>query len=202
MIAPLRRLYDWTLSWADTRWAVHALASLSFAESSFFPMPPDVLLVPLCLGKPAASFYYASITTVASVIGGVFGYMIGFFAFETIGMWILGLISPLTGMSAEQMNEAATHFFKHYGVWIVAAAALTPIPYKVFTITAGFLGMNLLLFIVVSVLGRGARFFAVAVAIYWFGEPVKGWIDRNFNLACWAFLVLLIGGFFAIHYFF
>lgn len=187
-----RRMYDWVLHWADTPYGTPALFILSFAESSFFPVPPDVLLIALVLGARQRWFRYALICTVASVVGGLGGYFIGYALFETVGRKIIAFYQ------AEHYYEKVMAWYARYDYWIVFVAALTPIPYKVFTIASGVFHMNLLGFSLVSVVGRGMRFFAVAALLYWFGPPMKRIIDKYFDLLCVAFVVLLVGGFLVI----
>jgi len=189
-----RRLYEWVLHWAETPYGAGALFVLAFAESSFFPIPPDVLLVALVLGSRARWLRFAAICTVASALGGVAGYGIGLAFMDTLGRRIIAFYR------AEQYFEQVTRWYQQYDYWIVFTAALTPIPYKVFTIASGAFHMNLLGFVLVSVAGRGARFFAVSGLLYVFGPPMKRLIDRYFDLLCIAFVVLLVGGFAVIRY--
>ncbi|GMV97824.1 MAG: hypothetical protein AMXMBFR83_21790 [Phycisphaerae bacterium] len=184
-----RRLYDWVLHWAETPYGTPALFILSFAESSFFPIPPDVLLIALVLGARGKWLRYAAVCTLASVVGGVGGYAIGWGLMESVGMRIIDFYQ------ARKYFDQVTAWYQQYDYWIVFIAALTPIPYKVFTIASGAFHMNLLGFSVVSAVGRGARFFAVAALLYLFGPPMKRLIDRYFDLLCVAFVALLIGGF-------
>lgn len=189
-----RRMYDWVLHWADTPYGAIALFCLAFAESSFFPVPPDVLLIALVLGSRGRWFRFALICTLASAIGGVAGYGIGLAFMDTIGARIIAFYH------AESYYQQVMQWYQRYDYWIVFIAALTPIPYKVFTIASGAFHMNLLGFVLVSIVGRGARFFAVAALLYVFGPPMKRFIDRYFNLLCVVFVILLIGGFAAIKY--
>ncbi|MEQ9145752.1 MAG: YqaA family protein [Parvibaculaceae bacterium] len=185
----LRGLYDWTMNLAAHRHARWGLALVSFAESSFFPIPPDVALIPMVLAKRALAWTYALICTVASVLGGVAGYAIGFFFFVQLGEPILNFYGY-----TEQFASFAARY-NEYGVWIVLIAGLTPFPYKVITIASGATGLNFLVFMVASIAARGMRFFAVAGLLWWFGEPIRTFIDRYFGLLSIAFVVLLIGGF-------
>lgn len=187
-----RRIYDWVLHWADTPYGLPALFLLSFAESSFFPIPPDVLLIALVLGGRTRWFRYAAVCTLASVVGGVLGYAIGYGLMESVGQRIIAFYH------AEKYYEQVMDWYRQYDYWIVFIAALTPIPYKVFTIASGAFHMNLLGFMLVSIFGRGARFFAVAALLYLFGPPMKRLIDKYFDLLCILFVILLIGGFAAI----
>ncbi len=185
----VRRLYDWVLHWAETPYGPLALGILAFAESSFFPVPPDVLLIALCVGRPDRSWRFAGICAVASVVGGIAGYGIGVFASD-LGRSIIAWFGEHYLAQADQAFEA-------WGAWAVGTAGFTPIPYKVFTISAGIFHDRVPLgdFVVASALSRSARFFLVAGLIRAFGAPVKRFIDRWFNLLSVAFVVLLIGGF-------
>ncbi|MCO4748253.1 MAG: DedA family protein [Proteobacteria bacterium] len=187
-----RRLYAWVLSWADTPYGPLALFALSFAESSFFPIPPDPLLMALCLGALAHSFRFAAICTVASVLGGVFGYALGYGAYEAVAQPILELYGKV-----DTFDEVAAKF-RAQGDLAVLIAAITPIPYKVVTITAGATQMSLGPFVIASVLGRGLRFFAVAGLLWWKGEPIAAFIEKYFEALALLFGVLIIVGFAAV----
>lgn len=189
---PLRRLYEWVLHWADTPHGAVALFVLAFAESSFFPIPPDVLLIPLALGARARWWRFALICTLGSVSGGVAGYVIGLSLMEVLGTPIIRFYQ------AEQHFEDVKVLYLKYDYWIVFVAAFSPIPYKVFTITSGAMTMNILGFALVSFVGRGLRFFLVAGLLYLFGPPIKRFIDRYFDWLALAFTVLLVGGFIAL----
>lgn len=196
MTKTVRRLYDWVLHWAHTPYGTPALAGLSFSESSIFPIPPDVLLVALCLGRRDRSWYYATVCSVASVVGGIFGYLIGW------GFWALVsdfFFTYVPGFTVETF-ERVHGLYEHYNFLIVFVAAFTPIPYKVITITAGVFGINLPMFILASAVGRSLRFFMVAGLIYKFGEPIKDFIDRRFNMLSWAFTIVLVLGFVLLNY--
>ncbi len=181
-----RRLYDWVLAFAHSKHSTAALFVLSFAESSFFPIPPDVLLGPLCLGKRNKSMWFATVCTVASVMGAFLGYVIGMFAID-LALKIPGITQANIDWLAEQ--------FALRGDLYVFIAALTPIPFKLLTITAGFAKMSLLPFTLACVIGRGLRFYAVAGLFWWIGPKALPFIERYFNLLCVVFVVLLIGGF-------
>lgn len=185
----LRGLYDWTLNLAGHRHARWGLAVVSFVESSVFPIPPDVVLIPMVLSQRQRAWLYATICTVASVIGGIFGYAIGYFLFDTVGQYILHLYGY------ESAFESFAARYNDYGVWIVLIAGFTPFPYKVITIASGVTQLNFFIFMLASVVARGARFFAVAGLLWWFGEPIRSFIDRYFGLLSILFMVLLIGGF-------
>lgn len=185
---PRRRLYDWVLGWADTPHGQAALFLLAFAESSFFPIPPDVLLIALTLGARQRWMRFALICTVGSVLGGVAGYAIGAGLMEAVGRPIIRFYH------AEETFVRVQGLYARYDYWVVLTAAFTPIPYKVFTIASGALDMDLLGFTCVSIAGRGARFFIVAAALRLFGRPIRTFIERYFNLLTLLFVVLLVGG--------
>lgn len=191
----LRRLYDRCMVWISGPYGVWVLFLIAFVESSFFPIPPDVFLIAMCVALPAQSFRYAAICSVGSVLGGAFGYGLGYWFMDGIGMSIIDWY----GLSARygQVQE----YFRQYDVWIVGTAGFTPIPYKLFTITAGFVQSNFLSFMLVSLLARSARFFLVAGLIYKFGPQISSFINRYFNILSLAFVVLLAGGFLLIKFF-
>lgn len=184
-----RKMYDWVIHWSGTRYAVPALAILAFSESSFFPVPPDVLLITMALSKSRRAFYFALITVVFSVIGGIVGYGIGHYLYEAIGVKIVEFYH------GQQTMLKIQGWYQNYGFWGVLIAAITPIPYKVFTIASGVFSFSPSAFILASVIGRGIRFFAVAGLIWKFGEPITRFIDKYFNWLMVAFAGLLIGGF-------
>ena len=258
-----RRLYDWVLHWADTRYGTPALGALAFAESSFFPIPPDPLLMALGLGKPRRSLYYALVCSVASVVGGIFGYLIGFALWNPVGVPLLrhpavgqqlnngceavAIVGVDSGSSEVTIETAdgeerdvhrlrlhrdrpeadspvgergyeneqtsaelapgehaylmtdnyhkARVWYERYGVWVVFAAAFTPIPYKVFTILSGLAQLNLLAFVIASLVGRSARFFLVGGLVFAFGKPIREFIERYFNWLTLLFVALLVAGF-------
>ncbi|MEE8143189.1 MAG: YqaA family protein [Planctomycetota bacterium] len=191
----LRRLYVWMLHWADTRYGSAALAAVSFTESSFFPIPPDPLLMAVTLARPGRAWFYGLLCTFSSVLGGLLGYWIGLAFMETVGKPIVEFYGqwPLFLELQERFQE--------YGFFAVLIAALTPIPYKVFTIASGACVLSLPTFVAASLLGRGLRFLTVAFLIGYFGEPIRRFIDRYFNLLCFLFLALLILGFLALRVF-
>ncbi len=192
----LRRLYDWTMSLARTRYAEGALSGVSFAESSFFPIPPDVLLIPMVLAKRSYWIRYAFICTVSSILGALLGYAIGAFLYETIGQPILAFYN------AEDAFARLAEWYNRWGGWGVLFAAITPFPYKVLTIFSGATGLNLFVFVIVSVIGRGLRFFLVAGLLYRYGEPIREFIEARLGLLFTLFMVLLVGGFVAVRYVF
>ncbi len=190
----LKRLYDWVLSWAESTYGAYALAVLAFIESSFFPIPPDVLQIALSISKPKRSFWYACIALCFSVLGGILGYFIGLFLFESVGRLII------QSLGYEQQFVLVGAMFKENAFLAIFAAALTPIPYKVFTIAAGVWQVGLFPLITASILGRGLRFFAIAVLTYFFGERVKVFIDKYFNWLSLGLFVLMVLGYLAIKY--
>jgi len=192
----LRKLYDWVLHWAETPYGSWALFLLAFSESSFFPIPPDVLLIALAVAVPRKALKYALICSVGSVLGGCFGYLIGWQFMTGIGDKII-LFYGL----AEKYEYIET-LYKTYDAWAIGIAGFTPIPYKVFTISAGAFHINFAVFIIASVISRSARFFLVGGLIYIFGSKIQVFIDRYFNMLAVAFVVLLVGGFILIKYLF
>lgn len=192
----LRRLYDWVLSWAERPSGPAALFGLAAAESIFFPIPPDVLLVPLAIGRPRRALWFATLCTVGSVAGAVIGYWVGLTLYDTIGRPIIELYGYTEAYG--QVGE----LYRQNLVLTLGSAGFTPIPYKVFTIAAGGFRVAFLPFLVISAVSRGARFFLVAGLIRIFGEPIRTFIDRYFNLLTVVFAVLLIGGFVVLRYLF
>ena len=192
----LRRLYQWVIDLSERPSASWALAGVSFAESSFFPVPPDVMLVPMCVAKPEKAWWYAFICTVASVVGGLFGYAIGALLYDTVGAFLIRLYGY--GDKVAAFNEA----YAHYGHWIILIKGLTPIPYKVVTITAGFAHYNLFWFIVLSVITRAMRFFLVAGLLYWIGPAAREFIEKRLGLVTALLAVAIVGGFIAAVYVF
>ena len=190
----LRRLYDWTMGLAAHKHALIALALISVVESSVFPIPPDVLLIPMVLAARDRAWLIAGVCMVASVIGGVGGYGIGFFLFEQVGKPILELYHYTAKF--DQFQET----YNEWGVWLVFIAGVTPLPYKVITIFSGVTGLNLPVFIVASILARGLRFFIVAALLWKFGEPIRAFIERSLGLLFVLFVVLLLGGFVLIKF--
>jgi membrane protein YqaA with SNARE-associated domain len=190
----LRRLYDWTMSLAARTGAAWALAVIAFIESSVFPIPPDVLQIPMVLARRDRAWAYAAIATVASVLGGVAGYLIGWLVFDTVGRPLLNFY----GYGAKFDDFAAR--YNHWGAWIVFIAGVTPFPYKVITIASGATGLSMPVFMVASVAARGLRFFVVSALLYWFGPPIRAFIERYLGLLAIVFVVLLLGGFALVKY--
>jgi membrane protein YqaA with SNARE-associated domain len=191
-----RNLYDWTLALAARPSAPRALGAVSFAESSFFPIPPDVMLVPMALARPERSWNYALIATIASVVGGLLGYAIGALLYDSVGIWLFNLYGLNAGAAAFRATYA------EYGHWIILLKGLTPIPYKLVTITSGFAGYDLFWFMVLSIITRGARFFILAALLKRFGGPIKDVLDRHINVVASALLAAIVLGFVAFRYLF
>jgi len=185
-----KQLYDWMLSWADSPYGVPALFGLAFAESSFFPLPPDVLLIALALGNPSNAWWYAAVATVGSVLGGALGYGIGWYGGRPVLKKIMG----------QERVDVVHDYFQRYEAWAILIAGFTPIPYKIFTIGAGAFFVDFKTFMVASVVSRGARFFLVAGAIQLFGPWIKELIEQYFNLFSIVFIVLLGLGFWIVKY--
>lgn len=185
----LQRLYNRCMEWIKTPAGIWALFFIAVAESSFFPLPPDVFLIALCVAVPRKSFKYAAVCAVGSVLGGAFGYGLGWAFMDTLGQRILDLYG------LEGKYQVVQALYQKYDAWAVAAAGFTPLPYKLFTISAGAFKINFPVFMLVSLAARSARFFLVAGLIYKFGAPVQIFIDKYFNILSIVFLVLLVGGF-------
>lgn len=192
----LRRLYEWVLHWADTPYGTWALFLLAFAESSFFPIPPDVLLIALCVARPEKSFRYALVSSVGSILGGCLGYLIGWQFMATVGNRIVAFYG--LGDKVAYIE----HLYNTYDAWAVGIAGFTPIPYKVFTIAAGMFKINFMVFVLASMVSRSARFFLVGGLIYRFGPRIQVFIDRYFDMLAITFTVLLVGSFVVLKYVF
>lgn len=190
----LKRTYDWMMDKAAHDHAKGWLAVMSFAESSFFPVPPDVMLIPMILAKPRDWFRLATVCTLASVLGGFLGYAIGAFAMDTIGQWLLGHLGLLAKF------DAMKPWVDKYGVWLILVKGMTPIPYKLITITAGAFHFDLLTFAFASVVARGMRFYLAALLLWRFGEPIRAFIETRLVLVTSAMAVLLVGGVVALKF--
>lgn len=184
----LRKLYDRVFALARSRHATPALAVVSFAESSFFPIPPDVMLCPMILARPERAYFYAGVCTAASVLGGILGYAIGYFL-NDVGLWVLSLMGHADGL------EHFKSWFADWGLWVILIKGLTPIPFKLVTIASGLAGYDLFWFVVLCIITRGARFFLIAALINRFGEPIRGFIEQRLGLVMGLFAVALVGGF-------
>ena len=190
----LRAIYDWVLGFAERPEGERALFLIAFAEASFFPIPPDMLLIPLAVGAPGKALRFASVCTVGSVLGAMLGYLLGLQFYEVLGRRIIEFYGAQDGY--QQTRE----LYQNWDAIVVAVAGFTPIPYKVFTIAAGVFHINFLTFLLASLLSRGARFFLVGGLILWFGPEIKRFMDRYFNLLTVVFGVLMIGGFLILKY--
>ena len=192
----MRRLYDWVIRLAGHPRAIPAMGVVSFAESSFFPIPPDVMLVPMILANRQKAFTIALVCTVCSVLGGLLGYAIGFYFFETIGAWVVKTYGLQAGL--EKFRDE----FTRYGTWVILIKGLTPIPYKLVTIASGAAHFDLFTFVWASIVTRGARFFIVAALLWKYGEPIRAFIEKRLTLVMWLFLIALVGGFVAVKFLF
>ena len=190
----IRRLYDWTMAQADHPRALWVLALVSFLESSVFPIPPDVLMIPMILARPSRAWLIAGVCLLSSVLGGLLGYAIGALAYEQIGQPVLSAMGK-----ADAMAEFNTRF-NDFGFWPVLIAGMTPFPYKVITIMSGWTGLPLTTFIVTSVVARGARFFLVAALLWKFGAPIRDFIERRLGLMFALFVAILLAGFYIVRF--
>ncbi|PIE75404.1 MAG: cytochrome B [Deltaproteobacteria bacterium] len=190
----MKKIYNWVLGWAESKWGSYALFFLAFAESSFFPVPPDVLLLALCAGKPSKSFFYSFLCSAGSVFGGIFGYFIGLEFMDVIGKKII------SAYGFEEKMAKIGELYQQYDAWAVSIAGFTPVPYKVFTIAAGIFEISLPVFIIASLFSRSLRFFIQGTLIYFFGEKIKSFIDKYFNILVVLFVVLLVAGFVLIKF--
>jgi membrane protein YqaA with SNARE-associated domain len=190
----LRRLYSWTMRLAEGPHALLALVAVSFAESSFFPLPPDTLLIPMVLAQRQRAFVLAFWCTVASVLGGMFGYAIGSLLYDSVGKWIVNLYGY--GQSIETFRET----YAQWGAWIILLKGLTPIPYKLVTLASGFAGYNFGLFVLLSIVTRSLRFFLVAGLLYVYGEPIRGFLERRLEAVALGMVAVIISGFVIVKY--
>ena len=190
----LKRLYDWIIGLSGSPRAMPALAAVSFAESSFFPIPPDAMIIPMVLAQPQKAWRIATVALVSSVIGGLFGYAIGYYLYETVGQWLIDFYGLQQGVDTfrEQFNE--------YGFWIILVKGATPIPYKIVTIACGIANYSIPMFLLASVITRGARFFVVAALLRRYGEPIREFIERRLTLVTTVFVLLIVAGFVALRY--
>ncbi len=190
----LKRTYNWTLEKAQHKNAKWYLSLISFVESSFFPIPPDILLIPMALASKANALFYAFLCTLFSVLGGILGYAIGYFFYNSVGIYIVDFYH------LENSFNIFESYYKEFGILIVLGAGITPFPYKFITIASGVFGLNIFLFIIVSIIGRGLRFYLIAILLYFFGEKIKLIIDKYFNVLTIVFFILLIGSVFIIRF--
>lgn len=190
----MRKLYDWTMRMADHPHALWVLAFIAFIESSVFPIPPDVLILPMVLANPRRAWLIAGVATVSSVLGGMLGYAIGALAYDTLGEPILTAMGK--GDAMLEFNQT----FVDAGFWAVLGAGITPFPYKVITIMSGWTGMSLMTFTITSIIARGLRFYIVAALLWYFGPPIRTFIEKRLGLLFTLFFIALIGGFAVLHY--
>jgi membrane protein YqaA with SNARE-associated domain len=185
----LRRIYDWCVAAADKPYALWVLGAVSFAESSFFPVPPDIMLLPMSLARPKRAWLFAALCTAASVAGGVVGYGIGAVLYDSVGQWLINLYG--LGDKVEAFRAS----YAQWGAWIIIGKGLTPIPYKLVTITSGFAGYNIWLFVLCSIIARGGRFFAVAILLNRYGDTIRAEIEKRLGMWVAALAILLVSGF-------
>lgn len=190
----LRRLYDWTMDLASRPNALRALGIVSFTESSFFPIPPDAMIIPMVLARPDRAWSIAFVATVTSVAGGAFGYFIGYYLLETIGQTVIALYGY------EDKFAAFRDAYNEWGLWIILIKGMTPIPYKLVTIASGAASFDFAVFMLASALTRGARFYLVAALLKYFGPPIRDFVERRLTLVTTVFVVGLVGGFIAVRY--
>lgn len=190
----LRRLYDWIMARATTPSGFYLLGAVSFAESSFFPLPPDLFLIPMVLADRRRAHLLALWCTVTSVAGGLLGYAIGAFLYQSVGHWLISFYGY--GTQIDTFRAA----YAEWGAWVILIKGLTPIPYKIITIASGFAGYNLFLFVILSLITRGIRFFVVAELLRIFGEPVREFIERRLTLVTTVFVLAVVGGFLVLRY--
>ena len=190
----LKKTYNWTLEKAQHKNAKWYLSLISFAESSFFPIPPDILLIPMALASKARALFYAFMCTLFSVLGGILGYAIGYFFYNSVGIYIVDFYH------LENSFNIFESYYKEFGILIVLGAGITPFPYKFITIASGVFGLNIFLFIIFSIIGRGLRFYLIAILLYFFGEKIKLIIDKYFNFLTIVFFILLVGSVFIIRF--
>jgi len=192
----LRRLYDWCIASADKPHATWLMGIVSFVESSFFPVPPDVMLIPMSLARPDRAWYYATVCTITSVAGGILGYLIGSVLYDPVGLWLI----KLYGLTDKV--EAFRHAYAEWGTWIILIKGVTPIPYKLVTIASGFAGYNFLMFVLLSFVARGMRFYLIAFLLNRYGAQARGVIEERLGFWVTVAGVLLVGGIVAVVYLF
>ena len=183
----LRKIYNWTIEKSKHPKAVWFLSLVSFSESSFFPIPPDIILIPMIIAKRTRAWFYAFVCTISSVAGGVFGYIIGYFFYSTLGSVIVNFYNLSNSF------ESFENYYNEYGIWIVLGAGITPFPFKFITIASGFFGFNIFIFILASLIARGLRFYILAILLKIYGQTIEKLIDKYFNLLAILFFILLIG---------
>ncbi|MBI29251.1 MAG: hypothetical protein CFH21_00489 [Alphaproteobacteria bacterium MarineAlpha5_Bin11] len=185
----INSLYFWTIKYSGHKNASWFLAFVSFIESSIFPIPPDIIMIPMILSNRRKAFIYALICTISSVLGGILAYFIGFFLFDTIGKFIL---------ETYNLNEGFNGFrdyYDQYGIWIVLGGGFTPFPFKLITLASGFFALNFPLFVIMSIISRGGRFFLIAILLWFYGDAIREFIEKNLGKLTIIFFLLLVGGF-------
>lgn len=199
----LKNLYNWVLEWSNSKWGAFALFSLAFTEASFFPIPPDVLLIALCLGSRSKSLYFVAICSLGSALGAIFGYSIGYFLWwngpQEFSQFANFFFNIIPGFSTEIFFDIKQKY-EEWNFWVIFVSGFTPIPFKVFTISAGAFNINFNLFLIASLIARSARFLIIGGLIWKFGEPIRSFIDKYFNILAFLFSFLLVGSFFIIKY--
>ena len=199
----LKNLYGWVLDWSNSKWGAFALFFLAFIEASFFPIPPDVLLIALCLGARSRSFYFVIICSLGSALGAIFGYSIGYFLWwnnaQDFSAFANFFFNIIPGFSTEIFYEIKQKY-DEWNFWVIFISGFTPIPFKVFTVSAGAFNIDFNLFLIASLIARSARFLIIGSLIWKFGEPIRSFIDKYFNILAFLFSFLLVGSFFIIKY--
>ena len=199
----LKNLYNWVLEWSNSKWGAFALFFLAFTEASFFPIPPDVLLIALCLGSRSKSLYFVAICSLGSALGAIFGYSIGYFLWwngsQEFSQFANFFFNIIPGFSTEIFFDIKQKY-EEWNFWVIFVSGFTPIPFKVFTVSAGAFNINFNLFLIASLIARSARFLIIGGLIWRFGEPIRSFIDKYFNILAFLFSFLLVGSFFIIKY--
>ena len=199
----LKNLYNWVLEWSNSKWGAFALFLLAFTEASFFPIPPDVLLIALCLGSRSKSLYFVAICSLGSALGAIFGYSIGYFLWwngsQEFSQFANFFFNIIPGFSTEIFFDIKQKY-EEWNFWVIFVSGFTPIPFKVFTVSAGAFNINFNLFLIASLIARSARFLIIGGLIWRFGEPIRSFIDKYFNILAFLFSFLLVGSFFIIKY--
>lgn len=199
----LKNLYNWVLEWSNSKWGAFALFLLAFTEASFFPIPPDVLLIALCLGSRSKSLYFVAICSLGSALGAIFGYSLGYFLWwngsQEFSQFANFFFNIIPGFSTEIFYDIKQKY-EEWNFWVIFVSGFTPIPFKVFTVSAGAFNINFNLFLIASLIARSARFLIIGGLIWRFGEPIRSFIDKYFNILAFLFSFLLVGSFFIIKY--
>ena len=199
----LKNLYNWVLEWSNSKWGAFALFFLAFTEASFFPIPPDVLLIALCLGSRSKSLYFVAICSLGSALGAIFGYSIGYFLWwngsQEFSQFANFFFNIIPGFSTEIFFDIKQKY-EEWNFWVIFVSGFTPIPFKVFTVSAGAFNINFNLFLIASLIARSARFLIIGGLIWRFGDPIRSFIDKYFNILAFLFSFLLVGSFFIIKY--